>query len=288
MLNLVQYLSEKKMSEGSWQGKISVIYEYQEGKTKVKSSYNKAPFKIQRSFYPEGNSICHSVILHTAGGIVGGDILTQNIHLFPHSQVFITNPAATKIYRTSEKKAFQEIIIKLENNTYLEYLPQETIIFNECQYQQKLKVELGDNATWLGWEIIRFGRSARGETFTHGQWRNYTEIWHKDKPLWIDRQSLQGESQLFSEINGLAGKPVVGSLILVSTNNHQNVIGEIRELINHKFAHLILGVTTLQQGLLCRYHGDCVSDAKISLTAIWQLLRQKYGLNPLFKPRVWQ
>lgn len=278
----------KKMLEGSWQGKINLIYEYQEGKTKVKSAYHQAPFKIQSSFYPEGNSICHSVILHTAGGIVGGDILTQNIHLFPHSQVFITNPAATKIYRTSEKKAFQEIIIKLENNTYLEYLPQETIIFNECQYQQKLKVELGDNATWLGLEIIRFGRTARGETFTHGQWLNYTEIWHKDKPLWIDRQSLQGESQLFSDINGLAGKPVVGSLILVSTNNHQNVIGEIRELIDSKFGHLILGVTTLQQGLLCRYHGDCVSDAKISLTAIWQLLRQKYGLNPLFKPRVWQ
>ncbi|MBL1209347.1 urease accessory protein UreD [Geminocystis sp. GBBB08] len=276
------------MFEGSWQGKINLVYEYQQGKTKLKSAYHQAPFKIQRAFYPEGESICHSVILHTAGGIVGGDILSQNIHLFPHSQVFITTPAATKIYRNTEKKAFQDIMIKLENDTYLEYLPQETIVFNKSQYQQKLKLELGNNATWLGWEIIRFGRSARRETFTEGQWLNYTEIWYKNKPLWIDRQSLQGESQLFSEINGLAGKPVVGSLILVSTHTHNNFIKEIRELINHKFHHLILGVTTLQNGLLCRYHGDSVSEAKTCLIAIWQLLRREYGLNSTFKPRVWQ
>ncbi|BAQ61431.1 urease accessory protein UreD [Geminocystis sp. NIES-3708] len=277
------------MLTGSWQGKINLIYKHEENKTKIKSIYHQAPFNIQRPFYPEGNSICHSVILHTAGGIVGGDVLSQNIHLFPHSQVFITTPAATKIYRTSEKKAFQEIIINLENDTYLEYLPQETIVFNQCQYQQKLKVRLEDNAIWLGWEIIRFGRSARGETFTEGEWLNYTEIYHKNKPLWIDRQSFWGESQLFSAINGLANKPVVGSLILISTNtsNNFNFIDEIRELINSQFNDLILGVTTLQHGLLCRYHGDSVSEAKISLTAIWQLLRQKYGFNPLFKPRIW-
>lgn len=275
------------MLKKNWQGKINLIYEYQENKTKIKSVYHQAPFNIQRPFYPEGNSICHSIILHTAGGIVGGDILNQNIYLLPDTKVFITNPAATKIYRTSTEKAIQETIITLENNTYLEYLPQEIIVFNQCQYQQKLTVKLGNNATWLGWEIIRFGRSARGETFTEGKWINYTEIYHQNKPLWIDRQSFSGESQLFSEINGLANKPVVGSLILISTNNSDNFIDEIRALIKNEFNHLTLGVTSLQQGLLCRYHGNSVSEAKISLTAIWQLLRQKYGLNPLFKPRVW-
>ncbi|BAQ65199.1 urease accessory protein UreD [Geminocystis sp. NIES-3709] len=275
------------MSGQNWQGKINLVYEYQEGKTKIKSAYHQAPLKIQRSFYPEGDSICHSVILHTAGGIVGGDILSQTIHLSSNSQVFITTPAATKIYRTQEKKAFQEIIINLENDTYLEYLPQETIVFNKCQYQQKLRVNLRENATWLGWEIIRFGRSARGEIFTHGQWLNQTEVWYKDKPLWIDRQLLQGESNLFSAINGLANKPVIGNLTLISAKINQDIIREIRELIESKFTNLIICITTLQQGLLCRYHGNSVSEAKTCLTAIWQLLRAKYGLNSLIKPRYW-
>lgn len=276
------------MLEGIWQGKINLVYEYNESKTKVKSAYHQSPFKLQRAFYPEGDSICHSVILHTAGGIVGGDILTQNIHLLPNSKVFITTPAATKIYRTQEKKAFQNIVIKLENDTYLEYLPQESIVFNECQYQQKMTVELGDNSTWLAWEIMRFGRTARGETFTQGQWLNYTEVWHNHQPLWIDRQSLQGESNLFFAINGLAGKSVIGNLTLISTGNQKEVIGEIRELINRQFSDLIVGVTTLQQGLLCRYHGDSISEAKTCLTAIWQLLRQKFGKNSLNKSRFWQ
>ncbi|MGI0481217.1 urease accessory protein UreD [Geminocystis sp. CENA526] len=276
------------MLDSNWTGKINLVYEYQESKTKLKLAYHQAPFKFQRLFYPEGNSICHSLILHTAGGIVGGDILNQNIHLLPNSQVFITTPAATKIYRSQGKKALQDIVIKLENDTYLEYLPQESIVFNECQYQQKIRVELNDNSTWLAWEIIRFGRTAQGETFTQGQWLNYTEVWHHHKPLWIDRQSLQGDCHLFQSINGLACQPVVGSLILISTDKNKDVIGEIRALINSQFKDLIIGVTTLQQGLLCRYHGNSVSEAKTCLTAIWQLLRQKYGKNFFNKSRFWQ
>ncbi|WP_373478651.1 urease accessory protein UreD [Geminocystis sp.] len=271
----------------NWHGKIDLVYSHNNGKTEIKSAFCQAPLKIQRAFYPEGNSICYSVILHTAGGIVGGDILTQNIYLSPNSHVLITTPSATKIYRSEKKKATQEILIKLENNSYLEYLPQEIIVFNKSQFQQKLRVELGNNATWLGWEIIRFGRSARGETFTDGQWLNYTEVWQENKPLWIDRQSFSGDSQLFSAVNGLADKPVIGSLIFISSNPVEDFLPFIKELINSKFNQITLGVTTLQQGILCRYHGNSVSEAKNCLITIWQLLRKKQGFNSLIKPRVW-
>lgn len=273
----------------SWQGVINLVYEYQPQETKVKSVFSQAPFKIQQSFYPEGKSICHSVILHTAGGIAGDDILSQNIHLCPQSQVLITTPSATKIYRCQEKKAIQDITIQLDHNSYLEYLPQEAIAFNQANFEQKMRVNLAENACYLGWEIIRFGRSARGEIFNQGKWLNYLEIYRENKPIWFDRQCFFGESNLFYSLNGLRKKPVLGNLVYIISEDLDDYIFSLRHLLREKYGNnLCLGITALQEGLLCRYLGDSVSKAKEYFIFIWQFLREKRGFNGNFKPRLWQ
>ncbi|MBD2395513.1 urease accessory protein UreD [Cyanobacterium aponinum FACHB-4101] len=273
----------------NWQGIINLVYEHQKQETTIKSVFSQAPFKFQNSFYPEGKSVCHSVILHTAGGIAGDDILSQNICLANSSQVLITTPAATKIYGSKGKKAIQEVKIKLEKNAYLEYLPQEMIVFNNANFEQKVRVDLEDNASWLGWEIIRFGRSARGEIFSEGNWLNYLEIWRENKPIWIDRQYFMGNSPLFYASNGLGGNPVVGNLVYIGSEDIDQYISNLRHLIKEKYDENIgIGITALQQGLLCRYMGDSVSAAKEYFTLVWQFLRDKRGLDGNFKSRIWQ
>ncbi len=56
----------------NWHGSLNLVYAQQQGKTQIIHSQMKAPLKVQRPFYPEG-AVCHSIVLHTAGGIVGGD-----------------------------------------------------------------------------------------------------------------------------------------------------------------------------------------------------------------------
>ena len=58
-----------------------------------------APYRMQRPFYPEGNGICHGVVLHTAGGMVQGDQLSLQVQSHSHSHGILTTAAATKIYR---------------------------------------------------------------------------------------------------------------------------------------------------------------------------------------------
>lgn len=272
----------------SWIGKIFLVYEKQTDQTVIKSSYTQSPFRLQKPFYPEGKSICHSVILHTAGGIVGGDILEQDIHLTNNAEVFITTPAAHKIYRSEQKTAFNTISINLEDDSYLEYLPQETIFFNQGYYHQKTKVNIGEGCLYFGWEIVRFGRTARDEFINQGQWKNYTEIWQNGQLLWVDRQCLMGESNLFFRENGLGAKPVVGSLLMMGREVEESLLTEIRELDLIKQAGDSLGLTILQKGLLCRYHGHSVSKCKDYLTTVWQFLRTKEGKSSLVKCRVWQ
>ncbi|PSF38359.1 urease accessory protein [Aphanothece hegewaldii CCALA 016] len=271
-----------------WHGDLNLVYSYQTDTTLLTHRYTKAPLKIQRSFYPEGKEICHSVLLHTAGGVVGGDELTQTIHLQPHAKTLITTAAAAKIYRSNGQIATQKISLQLEENACLEWLPQETIIFDGAVYQQDIRVDLGQNATFLAWDITRLGRSARGERFREGKWRSHTEVWQQGYPLWIDRQGLENSEEMLDSPQGLNGYPVIGSLICLGQPISDTIIDQIRLLLSEANDQGEIGITqTLKQGLLCRYRGFSTIKARYWLSLVWHYLREILFLRSPIIPRVW-
>ncbi|HYX14573.1 MAG TPA: urease accessory protein UreD [Nostoc sp.] len=272
-----------QVAEG-WHGKLNLVYADRQGKTQLIYDRHQAPLKVQRPFYPEGE-ICHSVILHTAGGMVGGDRLSSNIHLQPQTQALITTAAASKIYRSNGLQARQTIQMQVDAGACLEWLPQETILFNDAIYRQDLRVELATGGSWLGWEITRFGRSARGEKFLQGEWRSHTEIWQEGFPLWIDRQWLRGSEETFHSPHGLGGKPIVGSLVWVGGAVSAEIVERTRNLWNGEGE---AGVSRLQHGLLCRYRGASTSEVRNWFINVWQMLRVSFLNRGNCIPRVWQ
>lgn len=274
--------SASTVSHG-WQGHLSLDFAYTQGTTELILRQVQAPLKVQRPFYPEGPEICHSIILHTAGGIVGGDRLSVNLHLQPNAQALITNAAATKIYRSSGKIQKQDYKIHIENEACLEWLPQEMIVFNGAIYQQHLQVELAPQASWLGWELIRLGRSARGEKFEQGQWRSHLEIWRQGQPLWIDRQQAIAGTSMINSLHGLGGKPVFGTLAWIGTPISPAILQELQQ----RFAHPCGGITRLSEGLVCRYLGNSTLEAKQWFFQLWRFLRPVLRGREAKKARVW-
>ncbi|HLP87279.1 MAG TPA: urease accessory protein UreD [Nostocaceae cyanobacterium] len=271
--------------EKGWHGKLNLVYADRQNKTELIYSHHQAPLKVQRPFYPEGDKVCHSIILHTAGGVVGGDRLSSQIHLQSQSQALITTAAASKIYRSNGLQARQTIEIQVDAGACLEYLPQETILFNGGVYRQDLRVNLATDAHFIGWEITRLGRSARGEKFVQGEWRSHTEIWQNDIPLWIDRQILPGSEEIFSSPHGLAGNPVVGSLVWVGSPVDGEIINKARSFITQPTS---AGVSRLEHGFLCRYRGNSTAQVRKWFTEIWQMLRISMLNRSYCLPRVWQ
>jgi urease accessory protein len=272
----------------SWQGSLSLEFARRADKTILSRERVQAPLKLQRPFYPEGEQVCHGVMLHTAGGVVGGDQLSIQVQLQPDTEALLTTAAATKIYRTNGLEAEQRTHIQVDAGACLEWLPQETIVFNGALYRQQLKVELAADAIWLGWDITRLGRSARGERFTEGEWRSRTEVWQAGKPIWIDPQRLRGESESMASLHGLAGYPVVGNFALIGLPISDQLLQKVRAVSLPDSAIPFAGVTRLQSGLLCRYRGDSSAAARRWFMQIWQVLRPEYLGRPSCIPRVWQ
>ncbi|WP_313656191.1 urease accessory protein UreD [Planktothrix agardhii] len=277
-----------EINPSQWQGILELDYQKINNSTQLVKAYSQAPLKIQRSFYPEGKDICHSIILHTAGGMVGGDRLSQTINLQPETQVLLTTPAASKIYRSSGETAQNTINIEIQEQAYLEFIPREIIIFNGAIFSQNLRVNLDPNACYLGWEITRFGRTARGEIFNQGQWKSCTEIWQNGCPVWVDRQGFIANEEILNSPHGLGGKPVIATLTWVGQPVSEDIVKNIRQLWSQRETSSQAGVTQLISGLLCRYRGNSTQEVINWFTDVWQLLRQNYTGKSIVKPRVWQ
>lgn len=275
-------------NNSNWQGYLELVYEKHKNSTRILRAFNQAPLKVQRPFYPEGRGVCHTISLHTAGGIVGGDRLNQSLQLNPQSRVLMTTAAASKIYGSNGKQAMQTILAKVEERASLEWLPQKMIVFSGAIYQQKMRVDLAKNSGFFGWEILRFGRSARGEKFLQGEWRSQLEIWREGKLLWGDRQWLQGCEETCNHPHNLGGYPVIGQLIWFS---HLEAEKPMISLDRFRTNNLGKGefATTQMQGnsVLCRYRGASTAEVKNWFIQIWKFYRQSDFGETAIAPRVW-
>jgi urease accessory protein len=271
-----------------WQGQLNLEYTYQAEKTILSKAFFQSPLKVQRPFYPEGQPLCHTVMLHTAGGIVGGDRLLYQIQCHPEAQSLLTTATAGKVYRSNGQWAYQTVEINLAEKSYLEWLPQETIIFNQACYQQDLRVNLAPQSVFLGWEIQRLGRTAREEQFLEGEWRSRWEIWQNQQPLWIDRQRLVGNENTVNAPNTLNKMPILGTLIWQGIPLQKKILEQAQGL-THELRNLgKIGLTLTQnEGLVCRYRGDSTQEIYNIFRQLWSLLRFTYRHQTAIKPRVW-
>lgn len=272
----------------AWQGAVDLHYEYADAKTRLVKVWHQAPLKVQRPFYPEGPDICHTVLIHTAGGMVGGDRLKYRLTVAPQAHAVMTTAAASKIYGTQVKLTEQVINLDIAENASVEWLPQETILFNQAQFKQTLKVNLAPHAGWLGWDIYRFGRTARGERFVEGQWRSQTEVWRGGVPLWIDRQWLPASPSILDHPHGLNQCPVVGTFAWIGKEVDRDFVQQLRALWMQLGLSGEVGVTRVQEGVICRYRGQSTAEVRQWFTQVWHLVRFYALGQPACPVRVWQ
>lgn len=247
---------------------------------------HQGPLVVQRPFFPEGRQVCHVYILHPPGGLVPGDTLAIDIDVRERARVLVTSPAATKIYRSDGRTARQIQTLRVGPGALLEWLPQETIVFEGAQAQVRTAVELTGDAAFLGWEILCLGRPACGEAFRSGACRQHWELWRDGRPLVLERANFKDDVQRAAW--GLRGAAVTGTL-LVSSPMLDGVAGglldDLRALPSD--SRDLCSATLVGGAVVLRYLGGSAERARKLFEKAWCLLRPPLGNRPACFPRVW-
>ena len=284
-----------------WHGQARLRFERQEGGATSLQGGATAPLKLQRASRGDDGR-CELPLLHTAGGLVGGDRLSITATLAPGSRALLTSVAAQKVYGSVGRLrrapagawAEQHLHLRLEAGADLEWLPQELVLFADGLFHQQARVELAPGASWLGVEVVRLGRTAAGEGLGAGRWRSDLEIRRRDAggaaARWelVDRLELGGEG--LSGEHGMGGEPVFGSLVWVAPEPLAPAALEALLAAARSDRSGLVGAMAcgaLEQGLVARYRGPSSQAARLWFRRLWGRIRAQRGLSAPASPRVW-
>lgn len=270
------------------QAKLSLKFAEIDGTTRLVERDHFGPLVVQKPFYPEGREVCHVVIIHPPGGVVGGDQLEILAQIGASANAQITTPGATKWYKANGHTSQQKIRLNINKDGSLEWVPQETIFYNHANVEIDHQVTLEEDAIYVGCEILCFGRTASGETFNSGQIKQRTSIRRNDKLIWLEQIRLLGESSAMSGSLALSGKTVCASLILTGKVIPQPLIDLAREEAE-KITKGVgqVGISQLKSIVVARYLGDSSEVARHVMLCIWGLFRPEILGRAGMVPRMW-
>jgi urease accessory protein len=278
------------VAAGGWRARLSIRYRRDGDATRAHDLHH-GPLRVLRPLYPEGPGICHHVLVHPPGGVVGGDALEVELELEPAAHALITTAGATRFYRSSGAAACQRARLVLGEGARLEWLPLETLAYSGCIAANHTTLTLAPTAQAIGWELLALGLPAAGEPFESGRFEQRIEV----PGRWLERGVLSADDRLLRDSPlGLAGQPVLATMWFVAgrawpASEHDALLDAARETVGASALAGRAGVTAPQPGVLVlRALAPGVEPAMALLKAVraaWR--RAAWGLAA-HPPRVWR
>ena len=195
-----------------WHASLQLDYTLEGTRTVARHAHN-GPLHILQSLYPEGDAVCHNVLAHPPGGLVGGDTLDITATVGPGAHGLVTTPGATRFYRSTGERALQRTHLTLAEGARLEWLPLEALCYNACNAENHLTLNLAPGAECMGWDVTALGLPHAGQPFETGRF-----VQHIEAPgRWLERGVINAaDHRLLESPQGLAGHRCMASLFFVT------------------------------------------------------------------------
>ena len=268
-----------------WRARLALAYGATARGTRLLKREHSGPLTVQKALYPEGQAVCHTLVLHPPSGIVGGDRLEFDVDVRDRAHALITMPGATRWYKSAGEEAVQKLDVHVAASGVLEWLPPETIIFNCANARMQTRIALEPGARYTGWEILCLGRTASGETFADGLLRQHTAITVGSALVWDERLRLAGDAPLLRSAVGLSSAPVSATLLAAGVKVPAELLARCREISAQGTARA--GVSAMDAVFVARYVGTSSEQAREYFVALWRVLRPLMAGREAVTPRIW-
>jgi len=251
--------------------------------TALSHLYQRAPCRVM---FPnaEAGEPPLAIFLTTSGGIAGGDRLKFSVSVEAGASATIATAAAEKIYRALGADSTVGIELRVGEGAWLEWLPQETILFDGAKLRRGIEVSLAPTGRLLAVEMLVFGRAARGERFARGRLVESWWIERGGRLAWYDSTRLDGDvGAIIDRPTAFAGAEAFATVVYAGAD-----AGRYLDLARERAAAAACraGASLVNGLLLARFLGDAASLRAALGHYVGGMRQAAAGLAPHL-PRQW-
>ena len=267
-------------------GQGNIEFSYRDGRTNLFHLYQSDPIRV---LFPNVSSeeIKLGIIVTTSGGLVGGDKISLALTFGEKTSAMIMAQAAEKVYGSSGATCLMEVDLEANTHAWAEYLPQETILFDNARLNRTTRIRAAAGSQVLAGEIVVFGRKGSGETFSSGYLRDSWEVWRDNKLVWIDALLLEKNiPQVFNHPACLKNISGAATIVFIS-DNVGTYLDYARNLIIDPEENIRMSVSVTNGVLIARFMGEDPLNLRNAFGNFWQNFRHHVASLPNSLPRLW-
>jgi len=263
-------------------GALELGYAAHNGSTRLEHLYQSDPC---RALFPRGelDDADQTILLTTSGGLAGGDRIRMQARCGPGARQVVTPQAAEKIYRTINAATEIDITLQVEAGAWLEWVPQETILFERSHLRRQVRIDVAAEGSLLAGDILSFGRAAHGESYAEGALFDCWEVRRGGQLVWADRLRLDDPKRALAHPAGFAGARAYGTILHVGADAaaHLETIRAMEPSACRVAATVVGGV------LVARLLAGSTAELRADYARLWSSLRQAAAGLPSRMPRIW-
>lgn len=213
---------------------IAAKFEVAAGATRLVRLFEQGSLRLRQ---PRRRDLREAVLVNTGGGITGGDRLKVELALATGAAAVFTSQAAEKIYRTDGPPARIEVLLDLADNARLDWLPQETILFDAAAAERSLDADVAGGAELTLLESLVLGRIARGEQVRTSRWRDRWRIRRAGRLVLAEDVRLAGDIAAWMDRSAAGnGARAIATLVHVSDDAEARLEGVRQAIADAPFA----------------------------------------------------
>ena len=275
---------DQPIADTGWRATLALGFERRGARTVLASRHHAGPLVVQKALHPEGEAVCHAIVVHPPAGVAGGDRLLIEASVGERAHALLTTPGAGKWYRSPGAWASQRVQLDVATGARLEWLPQETIVYDGARAHFSWSAALAADARLVAWDLFCLGRTGSGERFARGACRIESRLQRDGRVAWIERASFEADALVMRSAAGLADAPVFGTLVFAAPHIDDAWLEGARAGSPTSGEG---AATRLPGVLLVRYRGASTEAARKYFTAIWRRLRPAVMGCDAAEPRIW-
>lgn len=273
----------------AWHAKLQLDLRASQGRSLARHRHV-GPLRILQSLYPEGGQVCHNVLVHPPGGVVGGDVLDVRVSVGPGAHGLVTTPGATRFYRSDGLPAISRAHLTLAGPSRFEWLPLASICSSGCLAENHLELEAAPGAELIGWDLVALGLPGSGQPFVAGSYLQRIEM----PGVWLERGRIDAaDGRLMDGALGLAGYRCVASVFFIAGSalarqRRAALLDAARAVIDaHPLAATAGATSPTAQFVVVRVLAPLIEPAFDLLRRIRAAWRHESWRLPAIEPRGW-